>query len=735
MYRKVEQGQSATCEVWYNPANGREPRCERITYVAVNSPNGVPAKAIGFTQNITADRKVAERYQRELGFLRQTDENNLGAKGHYDLTRNVVLEYTTKNDSFFRIKPGTAYDDAFRDFLKMPYQESERREIADKLDRTKLAERYQRGQMQTNLIYHRARAGALPIWISLNVHTYMSPETGDLEAFTYAYDVTDKMETDAVIGLIAEVEFDYIGLIYTETDEFEFIKKSSGVGYAAVNERVRYSEACDYVGRTFAGETEHGQYLSAVASESILAGLRANGGRHTATYRRTENGRLLCKKVDYVWLDEPAGIVLVVRSDVTSAFERDQEQLARIEAAKLEADRANEAKSTFLASMSHDLRTPLNGVLGFTGLALKEPDPGKKQEYLEKIDSSGRLLLDLVNDTLELSRIESGKAEPEPEAVMPNDLIPAVVTALRPSAELKRISLLADFDEDADTPVWCDRLKVQKIALNLLSNAIKYTPEGGTVRVRVAFSPEHAQNGWTLRVEDNGIGMSEEFMERMFEPFAQEKRSESLKTPGTGLGLAIVKRYVDLLGGTIRAESKLHRGTSWLVELPICAVPDGTVQKRGAGIDARSLAGMRVLLCEDNYMNTEIAVTLLRGKGIEVETAENGRDGVALFSASAEGYYDAVLMDLRMPVMDGNTAARTIRALCRADAGRVPIIAMTADAFEESIREAREAGMDEYVTKPIEPQKLFEALQLHRRGRRADRGDNAGSGGGGDDRG
>jgi len=714
MYREVGQGRNASCEAWYRPVNGREPRCERITYIAVPNPEGGPKKAIGFSQNITADRKVEERYQRELGYLRQTDENNLGAKGRYDLTKNLVLEYTTKNDSFFKIQAGIPYDDAYHAFLEVPYQEPERNEIADKLNRTKLIERYHQGQMQTSLIYHRTRQGALPMWISLNIHTYMSPETGNLEAFTYAYDVTGKMETDEIIGLISEEEFDYIEIIYADSDEFEFIRKSSAIQYIESGKRACYSQACDYVCRTFVGESERLQYEAAVSVKSIKEMLQKNGGRHTTTYLRTEDGKIRCKQVSYVWLEEPSNIILAVRSDVTATYERDQQQLARIEAARLEAERANEAKSTFLSSMSHDLRTPLNGVIGFTELALKEPGPEKKQEYLEKIRLSGKLLLDLVDDTLELSRMESGKAALEPEAVMPEHLIPAVVTALQPSAELKGIHLCTEYRINMENPVWCDRLKVQKIALNLISNAIKYTPEGGTVTVRVL--PESAKrtaDKWLLCVEDNGIGMSAEFMQRMFEPFAQEKRSESLKTPGTGLGLSIVKRYVDLMGGTIDAKSVLHKGTVWTVVFPVCRVPAGREQNRKEEAAVKSLSGMHVLLCEDNYMNTEIAVMLLKDRGILTDTAENGEAGVRLFSSSEEGYYSAVLMDLRMPVMDGNTAARTIRALGRSDAKSVPIIAMSADSFEESMREAEEAGMNGYLTKPIEPQKLFEVLQAY----------------------
>jgi signal transduction histidine kinase/CheY-like chemotaxis protein len=594
--------------------------------------------------------------------------------------------------------------------LAMPYQIGDREEISRKLNRQNLAENYQHGQMQTSLSYRRVRSGALPIWVSMNIHTYMMPETGDLECFTYAYDVSSKMENDEIMGLISDEQFDYISLIYAKTDEFEYIKKSPQITLVRTRQRASYSRACTYVCEHYLGEEERADYEKAISLASIISGLNENAGRYTTTYRRTEQGRVLCKQLDYVWISREEQIILAVRSDVTPAFERDQQQLARIREAKLEADRANEAKSTFLSSMSHDIRTPLNGVIGFTGLALKEQDPEKKQEYLEKIDSSSRLLLDLVNDTLELSRIESGKMTLEPEAVMPDDLIPAVVTALRPSAELKGIHLTAEYGNDPSKPVWCDRLKVQKIVLNLISNAIKYTPEGGTVSVRLIPAEKDGVCRWSLAIADTGIGMSEEFMKRMFEPFAQEKRSESLKTPGTGLGLAIVKRYVDLMGGTIEVKSVIHKGTSWLVTLPITEVPDSKVKKQERRAEDFMLAGKRVLLCEDNYMNTEIAVMLLKEKGIQVDTAENGQEGLDRFTASECGYYDAVLMDLRMPVMDGNTAARRIRALERPDASSVPIIAMTADAFEESVREAQEAGMNGYITKPVEPGRLFSEL-------------------------
>jgi signal transduction histidine kinase/BarA-like signal transduction histidine kinase len=544
----------------------------------------------------------------------------------------------------------------------------------------------------------------------MNLHSYMMPETGDVELFSYAYDVTEKMENDELMTLISGTDFDYVGFIFPETQQFEFVKKGPQVHFSEPRVLNPYANWCSYVRENFITEEERESFDHAVNLPTILDYLKQNKV-YVTSYRRNEKGKMTCKQLSYAWLDEAAQVILVVRSDVTAAYERDQKQLAEIEAAKMEADKANEAKSAFLSSMSHDIRTPLNGVLGFTNLALKETDPVKQRDYLEKIDSSGKLLLDLVNDTLELSRIESGKSVNEPEACDPEEIIPSVTTALRPSAELKNISFITHYENYPKEPLWCDRLKIQKIALNLLSNAIKYTPNGG----KVTLSFENGEIGGVLKrlifiVEDTGIGMSEEFMKRMYEPFSQEKRSEASKVVGTGLGLSIVKKFVEILGGSIEADSVVHQGTRFRVSLPISEVEEGQNKKAKKSQDLASLSGKRVLLCEDNALNSEIAMMLLKEKGIQVDLAEDGKIGYETLKASPLHHYDAILMDIRMPVMDGLEATKEIRNLERDDAKTMPIIAMTADAFEENIKAAQDVGMNGYITKPIIPEKMFEEL-------------------------
>ena len=383
-----------------------------------------------------------------------------------------------------------------------------------------------------------------------------------------------------------------------------------------------------------------------------------------------------------------------------------------LQAAKQTADRANEAKSVFLSNMSHDLRTPLNGILGFADIGLRKETAQEKQQCLEKIKLSGNLLLDLVNDTLELSRIESGKMTLEPEVFDSRGVARSIIASAKELADEKGVHFIADTKSFPRGTIRADRLKLQKIILNLLSNAVKFTPPGGTVRYAVeAINPPVNGRNRRIIVEDTGIGMSPEFLQHLYEPFSQENRPEAAGTQGTGLGLSIVRRIVDLMGGTIAVESEPGKGTRFTVDLPLtCEENAEVVPEPEREYTGTTLAGKRILLCEDNQMNMEIALVLLRDRGILPDTSVNGQEGVRRFEESPVGYYDAILMDIRMPVMDGYEATRAIRALPRTDAKTIPILAMTADAFEKNVQEAKEAGLNGYVTKPVEPAKLYQAL-------------------------
>ena len=381
-----------------------------------------------------------------------------------------------------------------------------------------------------------------------------------------------------------------------------------------------------------------------------------------------------------------------------------------------DAKRANEAKSEFLSRMSHDMRTPLNGIIGMTYLTREMELPEKARENLGKIDTSSKFLLSLINDVLDMSKAESGRIELHPEPYPFGDFCSYLDAVIRPlCAEKRQVFVFDAAPIEGYTPL-VDITRLNRIYFNLLSNAVKFTPEGGTITLKIreeALQAEHIR--FTITVSDSGIGMGEEFQEHLFEPFMQENRDDSSNMRGTGLGLAIVSRTVEAMNGTIRAESKKGRGTSFIVSIVSPCVkrsgPEEAAAVRAAAPDFSGLAGRHVLLCEDHPLNQEIARAMLTGKGILVQLAEDGQKGVESFATSPAGYFDCVLMDIRMPVMDGYEAAKAIRALDRPDAGTVPIVAMTADAFADDVQKCLDAGMNGHISKPVEPELMFDTLR------------------------
>lgn len=391
-----------------------------------------------------------------------------------------------------------------------------------------------------------------------------------------------------------------------------------------------------------------------------------------------------------------------------------EKQLAENEKQKIELnamEKSVEEKNAFFSNISHDMRTPLNAIIGFADLSEKEESLPLLHNYNAKIKSSGLLLLALINDTLTISKAGSGKLSLHLTSVNMREVFISVIETINDAAEKKNIAFMADLSDIPDRYVLADALNVQKIVLNLLSNAVKYTPNGGHVFLRVSDIPqENGDPDSLIVIADDGIGISPEFLPHIFEPFSQEKR-HGYESVGTGLGLSIVKQLTDLMGGSVNVKSEKNKGTTFSVRLhfiPVASAENTVTAEKE--ISLPQLEGKKVLLCEDNELNREIAVAMLREKNIIPMIAEDGEIGCNLFSASTEGEISAILMDLRMPVTDGYTAAKKIRAMKRADAKSIPIIALTADAFEEDIQRCTECGMNAHIAKPISPDKLYKTL-------------------------
>jgi len=685
----------------------RQPDGSFLLYFYFSGLPGRDGGAIG----AASPRHASASGEEEPAALRENSEYYRIATWCGDLTDNRTISYERVQDRALKLDPDLPFDEAAAWVGSMPHGEEEREKLTTLLDRAALLRSYDEGRTSFALRYRRDEDGMMPFWAYMTVHTFQSPAAGHVECTVTVFDVTEKILEEQLISRFTMMGYEVVGLLGVPSRMVRYFRLKP-MHFGMLFEHYEdYLESID--GDLYVIAPDQRAAVSrALRLETILEALRESPSYDYSFEVTTSDGRRRNKMLQYSYLDEGRDTIFLCKNDITRQYRREHDQIDQLRAAKLEADEANAAKSSFLASVSHDLRTPLNGIIGFTDLALGEPDPARKQDYLRKVRSSSLLLLDLVNDTLELSRIESGKSVLSPEAGDLQGMVQAVLTALEPSAEIKSLRLEEDFDACRGVTVWTDRLKFQKIFLNLLSNAIKYTPSGGTVRASVTWEESPADGcSCHMEVKDTGIGIRPEFLPHIFESFAQDRRPETANILGTGLGLAIVKRTVAQLGGSVTVESTVDVGSVFRVALPL---PRASREQQGGTEPAGSgtiLAGRTVLLCEDNALNTEIARMLLQNQGLMVECASNGREGLEKFSASAPRYFSAVLMDIRMPEMDGCEASRAIRALPRPDAASVPIIAMTADAFAEDINNCRQSGMTDHVMKPINPERLFQVLR------------------------
>ena len=392
-----------------------------------------------------------------------------------------------------------------------------------------------------------------------------------------------------------------------------------------------------------------------------------------------------------------------------------QQKAKEMTALAEQAQAANKAKSVFLSNMSHDIRTPMNAIIGFTNIALHQDSVPEMHNCLKKIEDSSDHLLALLNDVLDLSRIESGKVEFSP--------VPADITAVTDSAiEITNGMLLnreLNFEvhrEPLQNPyVMTEPVRIREILVNILNNAVKFTKDGGTIRLDAGSRPGADAQHIVIcyRVKDTGVGMSEDFQKKLFDEFAQEENGARTQYKGTGLGMAISKKYVELMGGTITVDSQKGVGTTFTVEIPMELTSAEKVEKTKQAVQHNDLKGIKVLLAEDNDLNAELATLLLEDSGMTVTRAADGQEAVDLFADHPAGTYDVILMDIMMPKMDGHQAAKAIRAMYadRPDAEEIPIIALSANAFSEDVQASLDAGMNGHVSKPLNMEEVTKVIE------------------------
>ena len=398
--------------------------------------------------------------------------------------------------------------------------------------------------------------------------------------------------------------------------------------------------------------------------------------------------------------------------EISKAEEQKQKQLL-MNAAE-EAESASKAKSAFLLSISHDIRTPMNAIIGFTNIALHQNKVSDIHDSLEKVQKSSNHLLSLLNDVLDFTRIESGKVTISPEPVDITELTDNVVAIMNGLLYNRDLKFEVHRERPENPYVLADVVRIREVLVNLLGNAVKFTKDGGKITLDISSQSGTDEKHIITRyvVRDNGIGMSEEFQKELFKPFSQEDNANArTQYKGTGLGMAITKKYVDMMGGSIAVESKKGAGSTFTVEIPM-ELAEQVIQSEQKQPLHRDLTGVHVLMAEDNDLNAELATIMLEDAGMTVTRASDGEEVVNLFKNHPRGTYDLILMDIMMPNMDGHQATKAIRALGieQSDAVTIPIIALSANAFIDDIQESLNSGMNDHISKPINMEELIDTI-------------------------
>ena len=425
------------------------------------------------------------------------------------------------------------------------------------------------------------------------------------------------------------------------------------------------------------------------------------------TIERNDEGEVVSFVLSFMLLSDDQVEKLELDAKIAEQNDLLEKQQVMLQKALSMAQSSDRAKTTFLSNMSHDIRTPMNAIVGFTGLAMAHIDEKEVVlDYLRKLGQSSNHLLSLINDVLDMSRIESGKmvlSEKDEDLV---EIVNALTDIVQADVDAKKLVFDVKMNV-SDSGIVCDRLRLNQVLLNVLSNAVKYTHDGGSILLQVdeKKSKKLGAAQFEFRIRDNGMGMNAEFLKMIYEPFTRANSSTVCGIQGTGLGMSITKNIVEMMGGNIEIFSEENKGTEVVLNLDF-KLHNRDCAELEMPVKGFSFKGKKVLLVEDNEMNRQIASDILVDNGFEVFTAENGKQAVDLMKDSKPGQYDLILMDVQMPIMDGFAATRAIRVLPAGYQSRIPIVAMTANAFEEDRKAALDAGMDEHISKPIDIDKM-----------------------------
>jgi len=673
--------------------------------------------------NITEEKQAESNYRKLVEQF--TDIENIGISNfRLNLTQNKLISgYSIYPQLYLRLMTETA-EEHFALAIEQMEDEAIKQKLAKQFTCRNLIELYNQGSRQIFADYPvkstLSETEGQMRWIRAVNHLIMNPDTGDIEDISIVTDITRQKLTEKMLNVMTNQGCDYIGMVDLLSGTVEIIGGLWDHERLDGKERIDYSKVLGFLINEYVDPLERQSLAEQAELSRIEEKLNADGEVFIHYDFIDGHKGKLKKQIKCKWLDAKTREALIIQDDITEASILEQKRMKELQEALDQAKAANNAKSEFVSRISHDIRTPISAIISMTEFAKSDIDDKEKvYDDINKIAASSDFLLSLINDILDISKIDSGNIKLYPEAYPFDEYIGKLRDVFEPLCEQKGITLKVIANRDADAVAIVDKVRFDQVTMNLLSNAVKYTPKGGSVTYESDSKvTDDGKVQIQFTVSDTGIGMSKEFQQTMFEAFSQEDNSYSHFESGTGLGLTIVKKIVDIMDGKIGVKSELGVGTAITVSVLMPKASQEQIamingETADAGTEDQPKLSGKVLLAEDNAINTEIAMRMLRQLGLEAVSVENGAEALNEFSRSEEGEYSTILMDIQMPVMNGYVATERIRSLDRADAKTVPIIALTADAFAESVTRSMEAGMNDHITKPIDVSELRKTIMRY----------------------